>query len=95
MLSRWMQIIGGADNPHREGLVTFALEGWDGADLVAALNARRVRTHVRKADHYSGSVLGPLGIESSVRISFGHYNTEGEVLRCIEALGEIVGAARS
>ncbi|WP_424971596.1 aminotransferase class V-fold PLP-dependent enzyme [Dinoroseobacter sp. S76] len=79
-------VVGGGANAHREGLVTFAQTGHDNAEIVAALNARGIRTHLRKADHYSGAVLTPLGIETSVRVSLCHYNTMTEVRTFLEAL---------
>lgn len=62
-------IIGGADNAGREGVVSITYDRMESADLVAHLNARGVRTHVRKDDHYSGNVLTPLGMKSCVRVS--------------------------
>jgi selenocysteine lyase/cysteine desulfurase len=85
-----VQVIGGAENPAREGLVTFALEGRDCAEVVDRLNARGIRTHLRKADHYSGTVLSPLGIETSTRVSLAHYNTADEVGAFLDAMAEIV-----
>ncbi len=84
------QIIGGADNPARRGLVSVAFQGAESGAVVAALNARGIRTHVRKADHYSGNVLMPLGLESCIRISLCHYNTDDEVLALLAALGDIL-----
>lgn len=85
-----VHILGGTDNPNREGLVTFALEGRDNADVVSRLNARGIRTHLRKADHYSGSVLRPLGLDTSTRVSLCHYNTVDEVAAFLDAMAEIV-----
>ncbi|MEM1077021.1 MAG: aminotransferase class V-fold PLP-dependent enzyme [Pseudomonadota bacterium] len=83
-------VIGGGSNAHREGLVTFAQAGRDNAEIVAALNARGIRTHLRKADHYSGAVLEPLGIATSVRVSLCHYNTSAEIGEFLKAMSEIV-----
>ncbi|MCP1168309.1 aminotransferase class V-fold PLP-dependent enzyme [Limimaricola litoreus] len=82
-------VIGGVDNPRREGLVSFALAGYAAGDIVAALNAAGIRTHIRKADHYSGNILTPLGMESCVRVSLCHYNTEAEVIRFLAAMRDI------
>jgi selenocysteine lyase/cysteine desulfurase len=82
-------ILGGIDNPRREGLVTVAFDALPAADVVAALRARGIRTHIRKADHYSGNILRPLGIADAVRVSLCHYNTEAEVARFLAALREI------
>ena len=83
-------IIGGTQNPARRGLVSVAFEGVETGEIVAALNARGIRTHIRKADHYSGNVLVPLSLESCVRISLCHYNTSDEVLAMLAALDEIL-----
>ncbi len=83
-------IVGGVENPARRGLISVAFEGVDTGTVVAALNARGIRTHIRKADHYSGNVLLPLGLESCIRISFCHYNTAKEVLALLAALEDIL-----
>lgn len=82
-------IIGGAENPNREGLVCFALDHVPAADIVSRLNAQGIRTHIRKADHYSGNILKPLGLSAAVRISMCHYNTIDEVSAFLAAMTEI------
>ncbi len=84
-----VSIIGGVDNPAREGLVSLTLAGMPAADLVKALNEQGIRTHVRKADHYSGNVLNPLGLDACVRVSMCHYNSEAEVAQFLAAMAEI------
>lgn len=88
-------IIGGIDNPAREGLVSLTVENIDTLDVVAALNDQGIRTHSRKADHYSGNVLEPLGLPSCVRVSLCHYNTEQEVAQFLAAMSDIVGEAKA
>ncbi len=85
-------VIGGVDNPLREGLVSIALEGVPAPEVVTALRERGIRTHTRKADHYSGNILDPLGLEGAVRVSMCHYNTVEEVGRFLAAVREIRGA---
>lgn len=85
-----VSIIGGVDNPAREGLVSLIVEGVKATDIVDSLNAQGIRTHTRKADHYSGNVLTPLGLDSCVRVSLCHYNTEAEVAQFLAAMAEIV-----
>jgi len=85
-------IIGGAENPAREGLATITLDGMEAPDLVTALRERGIRTHTRKADHYSGNILDPLGLSSAVRVSMCHYNTLDEVRSFLTAMKEIVDA---
>ncbi len=82
-------ILGGAENPAREGLVSMNLAGVDAPDLVTKLRERGVRTHTRKADHYSGNILDPLGLPSCVRVSMCHYNSMAEVSAFLEAMREI------
>jgi selenocysteine lyase/cysteine desulfurase len=85
-------ILGGVYNPAREGLVCFALDQMPAADIVSKLNAQGIRTHVRKADHYSGNILNPLGLDAAVRVSMCHYNTLAEVTQFLAAMKEISGA---
>lgn len=81
-----IQIIGGADNPRRAGLVSFAHDQLSAPDIVERLNAENIRTHTRKADHYSGNILTPLGLDSAVRVSMCHYNSEAEVAAFLAAM---------
>ncbi len=83
-----ISVIGGADNARREGVVSLSMAGRRSEEIVAFLNARGVRTHTRKADHYSGNVLSPLGLEDCVRVSFSHYNTIAEVAQFLTAMNE-------
>lgn len=85
-----ISIIGGAGTPGREGVVSLTLDGVDSAGIVAFLNARGIRTHTRKDDHYSGNVLTPLGLKSCVRVSISHYNTEAEVTAFLAAMRDAV-----
>ncbi|MDB4196996.1 aminotransferase class V-fold PLP-dependent enzyme [Ascidiaceihabitans sp.] len=82
-------IVGGQDNPSREGLVCFALQNVPALDIVKKLNQSGIRTHIRKADHYSGNILNPLGLPAAVRVSMCHYNTVGEVTAFLTAMKEI------
>ncbi len=84
-----VRILGGIDNPRREGLVSLTVDGVDSEQVVALLNAEGIRTHLRKADHYSGNILKPLGLESCVRVSMCHYNTQSEVARFLTAMATI------
>ncbi|NRB20360.1 MAG: aminotransferase class V-fold PLP-dependent enzyme [Rhodobacteraceae bacterium] len=79
-------VLAGIDNPHREGLVSFMINGRNAVDIVAYMNEQGIRTHVRKADHYSANILTPLKQDSCVRVSFCHYNTEQEVSRFLNAM---------
>jgi cysteine desulfurase/selenocysteine lyase len=85
-------LIGGYDNPSREGLVSIIVEDIPCTEVVAELNARGIRTHARKADYFSGNVLVPLGRPSCIRASTCHYNTVDEVLRFLSELESIIAA---
>jgi len=87
-----VQIVGGVDNPRREGLVSLNVAGIDAASVVAQLRDRGIRVHTRKADHYSGNVLNPLDLQSCVRVSLCHYNTVSEVGQFLSAMRDIVEA---
>jgi cysteine desulfurase/selenocysteine lyase len=84
-----IEIIGGVDNPRREGLVSMTVTGVPSADVVEALNQQGIRVHVRKADHYSGNILTPLGLPDCIRVSMCHYNTTGEVAQFLAAMAGI------
>ena len=84
-----VEIVGGVDNPAREGLVSFWREGVPSEEIVAALNAQGIRTHTRKADHYSGNILDPLGQPSCIRVSMCHYNSLAEVAAFLAAMKDM------
>ena len=84
-----VEIIGGVDNPAREGLVSLIVKDMSSADVVKKLNEQGIRTHLRKADHYSGNILDPLGLEGCVRVSMCHYNSEHEVAQFLAAMKTI------
>lgn len=83
-------IIGGVDNPAREGLVSIVVKDMPSPEIVARLNEQGIRTHTRKADHYSRNILDPLGLPDCIRISVCHYNSEGEVAQFLAALEGIL-----
>ncbi len=85
-------LIGGHDNPAREGMVSIIVEGKPCAEVVADLNAKGIRTHVRKADYFSSNILEPLGRPTCIRVSMCHYNTDHEVLTFLRELESIVKA---
>ena len=87
-------LIGGYDNPSREGLVSIIVEGKPCAEVVAELNQRGIRTHVRKADYFSGNILTPLNRPTCIRVSMCHYNTADEVLAFLRELESIIATAK-
>lgn len=84
-----VRIIAGEENPAREGLVSIVVEGRESTDVVEILNQQGIRTHTRKADHYSGNVLTPLGMADCIRISICHYNTVAEVAKMLSAVQDL------
>ena len=85
-----VHVVGGVDNPAREGLVCFWADAVSAPDIVGALNNEGVRTHVRKADHYSGNILTPLGQDAAVRVSMCHYNSIDEVARFLSVMAQVL-----
>ena len=83
-----IEIIGGLKNPNRSGLVSFRISGTSSHLLVDFLNDKGIRTHVRKADHYSSNILDPLGWEDCIRVSVCHYNSSEEIKSLLLALNE-------
>lgn len=85
-----VEVLGGVDNPLREGLVSLRVKEIPSTDLVTALRTYNIRAHVRKDDHYSGNILTPLGWSDCVRISLCHYNNTAEVKSLLSAMEKIV-----
>ncbi len=85
-------VIGGIDNPGREGVISLTLDSMESGALVTFLNDHGVRTHIRNDDHYCGNILRPLGLKSCIRVSISHYNTEGEVGQFLEAMNVAAAA---
>lgn len=81
-----IEIIGGADNPSREGLVSFRYKGQPSEAIVRYLNQQAIRTHTRKCDHYSSNILAPLGWDDCIRVSICHYNTVNEVKKFLSSI---------
>ena len=81
-----VSIIGGVNNPGREGVVSLTLDAMESGALVSLLNDHGVRTHIRNNDHYCGNILTPLGLQNCIRVSISHYNTVTEVGQFLEAM---------
>ncbi len=79
-------ILAGPDNQKREGTVSFVVQGVGSSEVVGLLNKEGIRTHMRKADHYSGNILQPLELPDCVRISMCHYNTMQEVSQVLAVM---------
>ena len=81
-----IEIIGGANNPSREGLVSFRFKDQPSELIVRYLNQQGIRTHTRKCDHYSNNILAPLGWDDCIRVSICHYNTVNEVKKFLSSM---------
>jgi len=88
-----LSIISGADNPRREGTVSFAIAGAASSMVVERLKQQGIRTHTRKADHYSGNILSPLNLPDCIRVSMCHYNTTDEVMQTLRAIRDILDSS--
>ena len=84
-----LNAIGGFDNENRAGLISIYSDHLNSFEIVRLLKEKGIRVHVRKDDHYSGTILKPLGLSSCVRVSICHYNTKEEVLHFLAAMNEI------
>ena len=87
-----VRVVGPEASEHRSGMVSFWIDGHDSVDVVEALNADGVRTHARKRDYYSATVLEPLGIENCIRASVSHYNTRAEVEQMLATVKRLAGS---
>ena len=74
------------------GTVTFNIKGWRSHDVSLALDEKNILT--RAGHHCCIPFMKFLGIHEkyggNVRISFHYYNTEEEVKKIIEAIGELL-----
>lgn len=89
-----IRVLGGIDNPQREGLVAITVENLSAEEVVSALREEGIRTHARKNDHYSGNILQPLGLDGCIRVSMCHYNTEQEVAKFLRVIKKIADNAK-
>lgn len=85
-----IHIIGGQDNPAREGLVAFTHDDMCAEVIVKQLNHAGIRTHTRKNDYYSNNILSPLNLDNCVRVSMCHYNNIDEVKEFLHVIGKIL-----
>jgi len=87
-----VRVVGPVSSEHRSGMVSFWIEGQDSLDVVDALNADGVRTHARKRDYYSATVLEPLGLENCIRSSASHYSSRAEVEQLLATVSRLAGS---
>ena len=74
-------------------IVTLEVAGRDAVDIVSELRRRHINTSASLA-WYGLIDMTEKNAASAVRLSPHYYNTLGEVDAAVEAIGEIIGAAR-
>ena len=77
---------------HTENGAVWVSPAWKTGCCSAALPNVFASVHTRKADHYSGNVLTPLGLPDCIRISVCHYNTTQEIAKMLAAVKEMGGS---
>ncbi len=70
------------------GIINFSIDGVHPLDLGTFLDLKGIA--IRTGHHCAQPTLRRLGLESSARISFGIYNTVGEIDLFIESLLEVI-----
>lgn len=80
-----LRIIGTA--PEKGPIITFHIDGIHPLDLATLLDLKNIA--VRSGHLCTQILLRKFGLEAAVRVSFGIYNTQGEVDQFAEAVSEI------
>lgn len=71
------------------GIVSAGIDGWDPAELVAALRDRRINTSVQ-IRVYAVIDYDEKGVAASLRMSPHYYNTEEEIDQAVSAIRELL-----
>ncbi len=88
-----VRVYGPPPGRERSGVVSFNVDGVDPHDVAAILD-EVAGIAVRSGHHCAlPLVRGVLGVQGTVRASFYLYNTEEEVDRLVEVVGEVAGGA--
>lgn len=74
----------GPDETHRGGIVSFRIDGIHPEDLAAMLDQKDVFT--RHGHHCTMPLHTHLGVSASTRVSFGVYNTAGDIDSLMDAI---------
>jgi selenocysteine lyase/cysteine desulfurase len=75
-------------------IVTVEVAGWDAADLVPRLRARRINANASRRE-YAVIDMDEKRAATALRLSPHYFNTEGEIEQCVSALGELVSHSPS
>jgi cysteine desulfurase/selenocysteine lyase len=82
-----VEIYGPTNMESRAGVVAFNLRGVHPHDVAQVLNESGIA--VRAGHHCTQVLHSKLGLQASVRISVGVYNTEEEILRLVTSLQHV------
>ena len=82
-----VEIYGPANMESRAGVVSFNLLGVHPHDVAQVLNESGIA--VRAGHHCTQVLHSKLGLQASVRLSVGVYNTEEEILRLVTSLQHV------
>ncbi len=82
-----VEIYGPASMESRAGVVAFNLRGVHPHDVAQVLNESGIA--VRAGHHCTQVLHSKLGLQASVRLSVGIYNTEEEILRLVTSLQHV------
>ncbi len=83
----YIRIFGSEDPAEHCGIVTFEIEGVHPHDVAAIFDSENIA--VRAGHHCAQPLHKHLGVMSTTRASIAFYNTEEDVRRFIECLGQI------
>ena len=82
-----VEIYGPTNMESRAGVVAFNLRGVHPHDVAQVLNESGIA--VRAGHHCTQVLHSKLGLQASVRLSVGIYNTEEEILRLVTSLQHV------
>ncbi|MDR0597880.1 MAG: aminotransferase class V-fold PLP-dependent enzyme, partial [Treponema sp.] len=77
-----LRLIGTA--PHKAGVLSFVLEGYENEAVGAYLNSQGIA--VRTGHHCAQPTVRSFGLEGTVRPSLAFYNAPGEIDALVKAL---------
>jgi cysteine desulfurase/selenocysteine lyase len=73
----------------RAGIISFVAEWGHTSDIAMILDQCNV--FVRSGHHCCQPLMDRLGVDSTIRMSFGLYNSKNDIDQCIEALEKAKG----
>ena len=82
-----LRLVGESD--HASGAISFVIDGLSALDLGTLLDQQGIA--VRTGHHCAMPALQAMGVDGTVRVSLGFYNTQTEIDQLIEGLDVAVG----